>query len=211
MKPLVAVALFVFCGSVFAQQPQLEMASVSARSKPAPVASSSTAERPDLHLLLANLGQATTATDGDISSLQAGAGKSGWFKGGSHGHQAAELAASLDRNLKDAMPVLMREAQDSQGSVTATFKLYNDLSVLVESVGLLAETAESNGRKADSDSLRNDYKTLTRLRQELASYIQSTADSLEPAPETPRRNAPSPSYATVLSASNRVPVNRHVR
>lgn len=205
MKSFSAIALLVFCGSLLAQTPRLEMVSVSTHSKPAAISHSSQAARPDLNDLLVALGRITASTDSDVSALQAGKWKSGWFKGTGK-HQAAELVASLDQNLKEAMPTLIRATQESSGSVTATFKLYNDLSVLVESVGSLAETADAFGRKAESNSLRNDYHALSRLRQELASYIQMTADSLEPRDEGPRHG--SPSYASVLSACNRAPSTR---
>jgi|SRR5579864_2162374 len=203
MKFYLAIAMLVFCGAVFAQQPRVERASISTRSKPEPISNSSQGARPDLTHLLADLGRISSATDSDISSLQVGAWKSGWLKSSSHKRQATELAASLDQNLKQAMPVLIRDAQDSQGSVTASFKLYNDLSLLVESVGSLVETAASVGTRVNAGPLRNDYQALSRLRQDLASYIQMTADSLEPSDHPPHRG--SPSYAYQLSASNRVP------
>jgi hypothetical protein len=202
MKSHLAIAMLVFCGSVLAQEPKVEKASVSTGSKPAPVSNSSQASRQDLNHLLADLGRITSVTDSDISELQVGSGKSSWLKSKAHKHQAGELAASLDLNLKQALPVLIRDAQDSEGSVTASFKLYNELSVLVESVGLLVESAESAGTKVDLTPLRNDYQALSSLRQQLASYIQVTADSLEPADHPPHRG--SPAYAYPLSASNRV-------
>src|SRR5215469_15859552 len=99
MKSFSAIAIFVFCGSLLAQTPRLEMVSVSPHSKPAQISHSSQAARPDLNNLLLALGRITTATDSDVSALQAGKWKSGWLKGTGK-HQAAELAASLDRNLK---------------------------------------------------------------------------------------------------------------
>jgi hypothetical protein len=208
MKCAAATIFFIFSTSLFAQKAGVQIATVTTHARPGSIANSTSTSRPDLDVLLADLEGMTVATKGDIADLEIEKWKSGspiaWLKRGSHKQEAKQLAASLESNLTQAMPGLISDAQDSRGSMSTSFKLYNDLSAVVESLGALAELSNSSGRKEVSTSLHNDYAVLGRIRQELASFIQLTADSLEPVDRTPRPGSP-PSYGAVLSASKRVP------
>jgi hypothetical protein len=207
MKCFAAGIVFVVSGSLFAQTPLIQTASVTLHGKPGSVSNSKGTQRPDLGELLTNLDQINASTRSHVSSLQIEKWKAGWhsawLKSGSQKKEAKELAVSLESNLTKAMPGLIYEAQDSKGSMSASFKLYNDLSAVVECVGTLAEMAGSNGRKSDASALHDDYNVLGQIRQDLASYIQLTADSLEPVDRTPRQG--SPSYGAVLSAATKKP------
>ena len=207
MKCLAASIVFIFSASLFAQQAGVQTASLRSQAKPGVISDSASTSRPDLGVLLADLERITGSTRNDISGLQIEKWKSGWqtgwLKRGSNKQEAKQLASSLKNNLTEAMPGLISEAQDSRGSMSATFKLYKDLSAVVECVGSLEEMAVSFGRKQDSAPLHSDYTALGRIRQDLASFIQVTADTLEPVDRTPRPG--SPAYGAVLSASKRAP------
>lgn len=207
MKYLAGLVVFILSASLLAQNARVQNVSVTTHSKPGFVSNSTGTKAPDLGSLLADLFHATSTTRTDVSALQVEKWKAGWqtawLRSGSHRQAAQLLAASLESNLTEAMPGLISDAQDSRGSMSASFKLYNDLSAVVESVGSLSEMADSFGRKGESSSLHNDYVSLSHIRQDLASYIQLTADSLEPVNRTPRTGAPA--YGTVLSASKHTP------
>ena len=79
------------------------------------------------------------------------------------------------------MPGLIQDAQNSHGGIGATFKLYNNISVVYESLESLIEVTNSYGKKGESSQIAADYAALGRLRQELSGYIQQTAATLEPA------------------------------
>jgi hypothetical protein len=138
----------------------------------------------DVNGSLERLEQVRAAADADIAGLEIDKWKSGWrtawLKNSSHKQQAEGLAASLQHNLTDAMPGLIHDAQNSHGGIGATFKLYNNVNVVYESLESLIEITNSYGRKGESAQIAADYAALGRLRQELSGYIQQTAASIEP-------------------------------
>lgn len=213
MKCLAAMLVLLSSAGLFAQKGSVEIAKVTSHARRGTISNSADVSHPQLEILLTELERATASTRYDLSGLQVEKWKSGWqtawLKSSSRKQEAQKLAASLKSNLAAAMPDLIADAQASSGSMSATFKLYNDLSAVVESVDCLQEMAASYGRKSDSSSLHEDYTTLGRIRQDLASYIQLTADSLEPVDKTTRPGTVS--YGTVLTASQRVPQRRSGR
>jgi len=203
MKRLAAIIVLLSSASLFAQNAGIQTVSVTTHRRHGIVSNSAGTAQPELGSLLSDLDQATSATNIHISALQVDRWKAGWLKSKSHKHEARELAASLQNNLRDAMPGLISQAQESRGSMSATFTLYNDLSAVVESVGVLENMTVSFGRKGDSTPLHSDFVVLGRLRQQLASYIQITADLLEPVDKAPRPGIVT--YGTILSASAQTP------
>jgi hypothetical protein len=142
----------------------------------------------DVNGSLERLEQVRAATEGDIAGLEIDKWQSGWknawkpvwWKNSSHKQQAEGLASSLQHNLTEAMPGLIHDAQNSHGGIGATFKLYNNVNVVYESLESLVELTNSYGKKGESSQIAADYAALGRLRQELSGYIQQTAASLEP-------------------------------
>lgn len=139
--------------------------------------------RRDLSASLADLEHVSQATDGDIANLHVEKWGSGWTKSilrsSKDQQQSQQVAATLQRNLRGAMPDLIHDVQGARGSVSATFKLYDNLSVVCEALDSLINTAESKGKKEEVAPLNEDYNALARLRRELSSYIQTAAVSME--------------------------------
>lgn len=194
------VAMMVLCCSVgmVAQAAHSQNASVRKPSPAKPAAEEPVVpDRPSLDGAMADLQRVTTATASDLSDLQVDKWKTGWksawLKGNAHKQEAQEMADSLRRNLADALPGLIAEVQNSHGSVSSTFKLYNDLSVVVESLDSLITATRAYGRKGESGPLANDYAALGRLRQDISSYIQLTAANLEPKTKAPAPGGPAAS------------------
>ena len=146
------------------------------------VSASTTPLRHDLSSSLLELQRVASATDKDIASLGIDKPKSNWktlwISGGSH-KQQSEMAVSLQRNLETAMPELIREVQASRGSVSSTFKLYNDLNAVHRTLGSLVESLNTHSKNTVPASLANDLSTMGRIRQQLSSYIQDASASLE--------------------------------
>jgi hypothetical protein len=186
---LAAIAIFSLALGLGAQSSRIQTASVRPRPNPAAGCTAAAPERPTLDATLFDLQRITVATDSDLADLDIDKWRAGWrsawLKSGARKREAGQVADSLRRNLKDAMPDLITGVQNSHGSVSATFKLYNDLSVVVESLDSVIEATRSYGKKGESGPLANDYAALGRLRQDLSSYIQQTAASLEPRMRVP--------------------------
>jgi hypothetical protein len=198
------VAMIVLCFSVSmcAQYVRSQNTSVH---KPVParpaVETPAAPEHPSLDLTLAELERITTATSSDLNDLQIDKWRTGWraawLRGNEHREEAQQMADSLRRNLKEAVPGLISEVQNSHGSVSSAFKLYNDLNVVVESLDSLIAATRSYGRKGESGPLANDDAALNHLRQDISSYIQSTAATMEPRTRVPTPIAPGTSGASV--------------
>ena len=165
--PLVMVFVLVFSTGLFAQS-----RSAAVSPSPSPVAR-------DLNTILAELMRASPATSQDLTDLQQQGGRLRWvtfWRGDKL--QKAKMTAALRRNLQFAVPDLIHDAQASGGSISTTFKLYEDLTVVCESLDSLLPTGSREG-KSELTALSNDISDMNRLREELSSYIQQTAASME--------------------------------
>jgi hypothetical protein len=163
---LVMVSVLVFSIGLFAQSP----ASVS--TPPSPVAR-------DLNATLAELVRVAPATSQDLTNLQQQGGRLHWvtFWRGDKA-QKAKMTAALRRNLQFAVPDLIHDAKASGGSISTTFKLYKDLTLVCESLDSLLPPDSQDG-KTELTALRNDVSDMNRLREELSSYIEQTATSMD--------------------------------
>jgi len=136
--------------------------------------------RTDLTSMLLDLDRTTAATLTDISHLHIDRWKGGWKTGfttsSSHKDHAGEAAVSLQRNLKGPLPEMIRDALSSHGNLAPTFKVYEDLSLVCETLDTLLLGAEQFGnRKDEYDPLAMDFNNLARLRRGLGAYIMQRA------------------------------------
>jgi len=163
---LVMVSVLVFSIGLFAQSP----ASVS--TSPSPVAR-------DLNATLAELVRVAPATSQDLTDLQQHGSRLHWvtFWQGDKAHKA-KMTAALRRNLQFAVPDLIHDAKASGGSISTTFKLYKDLTLVCESLDSLLPPDSQDG-KTELTALRNDVSDMNRLKEELSSYIEQTATSMD--------------------------------
>jgi len=139
--------------------------------------------RMDLNTALIDLDRVSQATQSDIANMHVEKWKSGWkpgfLKGSSHQAEAQQAATSLQRNLAYALPGLIHDVQNSRGSLSATFKLYDDVSLVCEAVDSLINASEASGKKNEAASLGDDYSALTRIRRSLSAYIHQASASWE--------------------------------
>src|SRR6478609_6779789 len=172
--------------------------------------------RMDLNTALIDLDRVSQATQSDIANMHVEKWKSGWkpgfLKGNSHQAEAQQAATSLQRNLAYALPGLIHDVQNSRGSLSATFKLYDDVSLVCEAVDSLITASEAAGKKSEAAQLVDDFSALTRVRRSLSAYIQQASSAWEskgkmpyaavstPAMQSsPQQQMSSPSSLTVIT------------
>ncbi|MBZ5521356.1 MAG: hypothetical protein LAP21_03765 [Acidobacteriia bacterium] len=151
------------------------------------------AARTDLNTTLTELQRVASATNADIANLRIDKWGAGWKvwkgRGGQKKEDMEHVAATLQKNLTNAIPSLIHDVQAAHGSLSSTFKLYHDLDVVFEYVSRLAEAAEVNGKKEEYQPLSDDVVALESLRGKLSSYIEQAAASLESTGKLPPMNA----------------------
>lgn len=143
--------------------------------------SASTAARPDLNPVLADLERVAAATQSDISAIRTEkwGRKRGFIGKNSPAQEAGHTALSLQRNLDGALPRLINDVRTSRGSVSSAFKLYDDLSVACQALDSLSSAAETYGKKEEYTPLANDLSAMIRIRRSLSSYIEAKAGEME--------------------------------
>lgn len=141
------------------------------------------AVRTDLMSTLLELDRTAAATNSDISHLQIEKWKGGWKTGfttsNSHKNKAGQAAVSLQRNLKGALPDLIREAMNTRGGLDATFKVYEDVGLVCQTLDSLVEIAQQYGSREEYEPLIGDYNSLARLRRALSTYIHQKAAAID--------------------------------
>jgi hypothetical protein len=194
----VAFAIVVLCFSV-----SLAAQSGNKRSHggTTPVATSLAAPAglPDVNTALVDLDRVSQATQSDIAGVHVDKWKSGWrtafLKRHVRKQQAENAAAALQKNLTDAMPGLIQDVQNSHASVSSTFKLYDNLSVVCELLDSLVSATESYGKKDEYGPLADDLSALIRIRRDISSYVQQAAASVETKGKLPYAAASTPAAA----------------
>ncbi len=139
--------------------------------------------RQDLSGTLADLQRVAETTQNDISSMRFDKWGPGWRLGflfrNSHSKEAQHLALSLKRNMDGVLPGMIGDARTSRGSMTATFKLYDDVSVLCQTLNSLATDTELYGKKDEYGPLAEDFNAMSRVRRNLSVYIEQKASAIE--------------------------------
>ena len=164
----VVTALSVFISSI----------ALFAQSRPPASATGSSVAR-DLNSTLAELIRVAPATNQDLAFLQQQGGglrRVAFWRVEKANN--AQMEDALRRNLQFAVPSLIHDTQTSGGSVSTTLKLYRDLTVVCESLDSLLPPG-SRGSKSELMALSNDLSDMNRLREDLFSYIQQRAASME--------------------------------
>ena len=163
MKHLARMMFLIGCVSVVSALAQ----SVAAPAQP------SIPTAPTLSSVISQLQPLLETTNNDINHLRIDKWK------GADKQQAQQMADSVRRNITNAVPSLMNDAQAGQGSFSSTFKLYHDLNLVYEFVTALAEGASSSGKREEYESLARDANSFDNVRQNLSAYLEQTAAGLE--------------------------------
>lgn len=142
--------------------------------------------------VIAHMQQTAQSTNDDLGRLRIDK----WKTDGDQRAEMQKIAESVRRNVTMAVPDLIKDVQTTKGSVSTAFKLYHNVNVLYEYVNVLAESAGNFGRQDEYTPLARDASALDAIRQDLSTYIEQAAATLEvkaatpvvaPAPVPPRK------------------------
>jgi len=182
MKNRLAAKVLISAAAIFVMVFALGY-NLSAQARGAQRTQAADSGRMDLNSALISLDRVSQATQSDIANMHVESWKSGWksgfLKSGSHQAEAQQAATSLQRNLRYALPELIHNVQSSRGSMSTTFKLYDDVSLVCEAVDSLINASEAAGKKSEAASLTDDYSALTKVRRSLSGYIQQASAQWE--------------------------------
>lgn len=182
MKNRLAAKVLISAAAIFVMMFALGY-NLSAQARGAQRTQTADNGRMDLNSALISLDRVSQATQTDIANLHVETWKSGWksgfLKSGSHQAEAQQAATSLQRNLRYALPELIHNVQSSRGSMSTTFKLYDDVSLVCEAVDSLINASEAAGKKSEAAQLVEDYSALARVRRSLSGYIQQASAQWE--------------------------------
>jgi hypothetical protein len=138
--------------------------------------------RTDLNSSLTDLDRVAMSTYADISALNVERWGSQWKPGflkSTRQKEAEHTAESVKRNLSDALPTLIADVRTTHGSVSSTFRLYHDLTLVGEAMQSLVSTAKFEGRQHESRGLVEDCASLSRIRHNLSTYIEARAVNMD--------------------------------
>lgn len=151
--------------------------------------------RTDLNGSLTDLDRVAMSTYADISALNIDRWNGQWRPGflrSTRQKEAEHTAESVKRNLSDALPTLIADVRTAHGSVTSTFRLYHDLTLVSEAMDSLVSTAKFEGHQHESRGLVADCAELSRIRRNLTSYIEARAVTMDSKAATLASYSPAP-------------------
>lgn len=153
--------------------PPDQPAAQQAAPAPEPPTPAAPAQAPaaDLAALLPPIEQQASAIRLDLARLRI----ERWKADSATKKQTQDNAASLDRNLAGALPVLVGEVRSAPADLAAGLKLYRDLNALYDVMGSLVESAGAFGSQDEFNSLAADINKLDDLRRSFADGLQNAA------------------------------------
>ncbi|MGC1222711.1 MAG: hypothetical protein WA872_13050, partial [Candidatus Sulfotelmatobacter sp.] len=114
--------------------------------------------------LLAQLETTSKSTQDDLTRLRI----ERWKTDGSSKRQALGNVESIQRNLQNALPEMIKQVRAAPEDVPATFKLYRNLDALYDVLGSVVESAGAIGSKDDFQALANDLTSFEGTRKQIA-------------------------------------------
>lgn len=146
---------------------------------PAPAASTSATvpgSTTDVSTLLNKIEQETQGLNADVGKLRI----EKWKADSASKYQATENAASIQRNISNALPALISAVRTSPQSLAANFNLYRNLNALHEVLANLAESAGAFGKREEYEVVAPHLSALDDERRAYAdalSQMAATADN----------------------------------
>jgi hypothetical protein len=163
-----SITLLLLVGVMMAQAP---IAQPSSRT-PQPLGGVAMAQSP---LLLSEIEQASRNANQDIARVRIDK----WKTDGSTKQQAQARAQSIQRNIANALPVLLSEARQNPDAIAVNFKLYRNVKVLYDEFATLSEYAGAFGAKDDYRLLGTDAQNLDTLSRSLADRVETLATQMD--------------------------------
>jgi hypothetical protein len=133
------------------------------------------ANSPDPAPLLTKIEQETQALNADIGTLHVDRWK---VDSGTRQH-ATQNAASIQRNIRAALPELINAVRSSPKSLAANFKLYRNLNALYDAVAGLGESVGAFGRREEYEVIGPHVAALDDARRSYADLVQQMSASAD--------------------------------
>ncbi|MBZ5572426.1 MAG: hypothetical protein LAO09_11180 [Acidobacteriia bacterium] len=169
---LIPVSTLPYCLLVLLAAEASAQVPPSPPATPSPVPYSSVSE---LNLLLSDLDQTSRNTQQDLTRLRI----EKWKTDANTKRGSLADVESIQRNLRNALPEIASQLQNSPDSLVATFKLYRNLDALYDVFGSLVESAGAFGSRDEFQSLQNDLGALERSRRSFADRMEGLASAKE--------------------------------
>ena len=128
-----------------------------------------------LNLLLSQLEQSSQQTQLDLAKLRV----EKWKTDSNNKRQMQANVESVERNLQSALPEMISQLRMSPENLTATFRVYRNLTALYDVFTAVAESAGAFGTKDEFQSLENDLSMLERSRRSFADRMETLAGAKE--------------------------------
>ena len=139
------------------------------QSAPSPPVSYSSITQ--LNQLLSQLEQTSQQTQLDLAKLRV----EKWKTDSNNKRQMQTNVESLERNLQSALPEMISQLRMSPENLTATFRVYRNLTALYDVFAAVAESAGAFGTKDEFQALENDLSMLERSRRAFADRMETLA------------------------------------
>lgn len=168
---LMKIAIYLFLASLACTQ-------LTGQTAPtAQVGAMSTNASPDLALResLVMAQAMAQKSDADVARLRI----EKWKADSENKRQSAANAASIRRNLTNAIPDLLARIQSEPGSLIANFRMYRNLNALYDSFSALAESAGAFGPPEQYAPLAADIAQLDQLRRDFAQRVDLMAGTYD--------------------------------
>jgi len=143
------------------------------QSAPSPPVSYSSITQ--LNQLLSQLEQTSQQTQLDLAKLRV----EKWKTDSNNKRQMQTNVESLERNLQSALPEMISQLRMSPENLTATFRVYRNLTALYDVFAAVAESAGAFGTKDEFQALENDLTMLERSRRAFADRMETLAGAKE--------------------------------
>ena len=143
------------------------------QSAPSPPVSYSSITQ--LNQLLSQLEQTSQQTQLDLAKLRV----EKWKTDSNNKRQMQTNVESLERNLQSALPEMISQLRMSPENLTATFRVYRNLTALYDVFAAVAESAGAFGTKDEFQALENDLSMLERSRRAFADRMETLAGTKE--------------------------------
>jgi uncharacterized coiled-coil protein SlyX len=120
---------------------------------------------------LTKLEENAMKTVADLSQIRV----SKWKTDSRDKDQMKDNIESLQRNLSDALPVLIQAVRTNPQSLSPSFKLYHNLNAVYDVLSSVTESTGAFGSKDEYSALAQDIASLDIIRRNLADQLEKMA------------------------------------
>jgi hypothetical protein len=146
-------------------------AAAQTRAGAAPAPAPTVAPDVELAALLLQINTTSQVATPDIQQLRIDK----WKTNRATKEQSEARAEALVRNMANALPTIMAEAQAAPTSMAATFKLYRNVDALHDVLASLAESAGAFGKQEEFEALARHVTALDTVRRTLGDRLERMA------------------------------------